>query len=238
MPKFRIIQRHAEHHGGKRPLSQLTAIVLHETEGHNGGDYGVLLKGGPGHVSVGYWIPDYNDADAAPWRQDDVYTIVQFLPLTVAGNSVGSAWAPYGNANTVSIELGNYGSESYGEAQLAALDYLIAHIDKEVGRPLMLKTHAEIALPKGRKTDPGRTFPLAAYRKWRAHEEPGLGPERTLTATRLMAAHKTSTPDSPRVWWVAWRGKVTTRGKELHGCTLVTNAHGVQGWLPTRYLRD
>lgn len=170
MARMNLVQRHADHHGGTRPLSDLTAIVLHETEGFNGGDYATLKAGGPRNVSVHFWVPDYDDPGAEAWRTPDGGTVVQFLPLEVAGNSVGTAKPGFGNAQTVSIELGNYNSEAYGELQLEMLDQLIADIDGKVGRPLPIVSHAEIALPAGRKTDPGRTFPLAAYKAYRLHD--------------------------------------------------------------------
>ena len=170
MARMNLVQRHADHHGGTRPLSDLTAIVLHETEGFNSGDYSTLKAGGPHNVSVHFWVPDYDDgAVAARWLTPDGGTVVQFLPLNVAGNSVGTAKPGFSNAKTVSIELGNYNTEAYGALQLEVLDQLIAFIDAQLGRALPILSHAEIALPRGRKTDPGRTFPMAAYKAYRRH---------------------------------------------------------------------
>jgi hypothetical protein len=167
--KIRIVSVHNKWHGGKRKLSSIHGIVMHETEGYNGGDYAVLAGKTKRHVSVHFWIPDYNDAGAAKYIHGDTYDVFQFLPLTVTGWSVGNAVANWGNENTISIEMGNYKTEAYGEPQLEALDLLLAHIDGKMGKDLPIKSHATIALPKGRKTDPGRTFPMANYIATRTH---------------------------------------------------------------------
>lgn len=185
MPKMVLDGRTTNpNHGRGRKLADIRAIVLHETEGYNGGDQSIL-SGKSGRVSVHYWIPDYDDPGAAKYVDGDRYTVFQYLPLATVGWSVGAARPGYGNADTVSIELGNYKSERYSDAQLAILDQLIAHVDAKLGRRVPIVSHAEIALPKGRKSDPGPSFPMKAYKTWRAHVAPATPPSGPVVQKRV-----------------------------------------------------
>lgn len=87
------------------------------------------------------------------------------------------------NDFTIGIELDNLGPqeidgetvwEKYPEAQLKALESLLAWLRAEgYGEAVdQLVGHEEIAMPRGRKSDPGPAFPWERFRR-----EPELQPE-------------------------------------------------------------
>jgi len=78
-----------------------------------------------------------------------------------------SRWRGFGDVNGVSLgwELANRndGREAYTDAQYAAVARLAAHYGRQ-GLPLdAFVSHAAVALPPGRKTDP-RGFDWARFR--------------------------------------------------------------------------
>lgn len=160
------------HHGGK--LSGYNGIVLHHTAGGNYGDFAVLNGQTSREVSVHFWIPDY--ADDNQYDKDGTFIIWQFLPLDTKGWHAGVAKDGLGNSHTIGIELGNLGtlSDKFEKEQLEALDFLIKHIDRAKGKKAPIYSHAEVALPKGRKSDPNpTTFPwLNNYKTYRSYHKP------------------------------------------------------------------
>jgi N-acetyl-anhydromuramyl-L-alanine amidase AmpD len=78
----------------------------------------------------------------------------------------GKSFLPYANQRSIGIELVNKndGVDPYPEAQMIALRQLITEIKRR--HPIKyLVSHAEIAKPKGRKTDP-KGLDMEALRQW------------------------------------------------------------------------
>ena len=104
--------------------------------------------------------------------------VAQLVPLTKRAWAAGIG-GPYGlipknsgNAYCVAIEMVNKGDnrDEYTTAQLRALDELIAHIDKEIGRKLPIIDHKTYA-PR-RKIDMRSNFPLDNYQIYRSFKKP------------------------------------------------------------------
>ena len=78
----------------------------------------------------------------------------------------GKCFLPYANQRSIGIELVNKndGVDPYPEAQMIALRQLITEIKRR--HPIRyLVSHAEIAKPKGRKSDP-KGFDMETLRQW------------------------------------------------------------------------
>lgn len=150
---------------GKR--SKTTGVVLHHTAGNNPGDWKILSGQSERQVSIHFWIPDYADSDGHKYITDKgEYIIYQLLPIDQIGWHTGKAITGWGNSYTVGIEIGNLGNgvDKFEKAQVEAVKVCLAEIENELRLELPLKTHAEIALPKGRKIDPHYTFPSQAMK--------------------------------------------------------------------------
>lgn len=149
-----------KYHGGKR--SKTTGVVLHHTAGNNAGDWKILTGQSDRKVSIHWWIPDYADADGYKYiTSDGKYIIYQLLPINQIGWHTGKAITGWGNSYTVGVEISNLGNgkDVFEEAQVEAVKVCIAETENMIGKELPLKTHQEIALPKGRKVDPHKSFP-------------------------------------------------------------------------------
>ena len=102
--------------------------------------------------------------------------VAQLVPLTKqawhAGRGGPLMRIPKNQGNTycVGIEIVNKGDgkDPFPEAQLDALDWLIAHIDREIGAYPIIDHKAYTA----RKVDMARNFPLDTYAQHRAHRSP------------------------------------------------------------------
>lgn len=92
-----------------------------------------------------------------------------------AGNGSGFGVASM-NRNSIGIEIVNWGDnkDPFPEVQLQALDWLIAHIDKTMGKTVPIIDHK--AWAPGRKIDMRANFPLVAYQLNRAHAAPATDP--------------------------------------------------------------
>ena len=88
-----------------------------------------------------------------------------------AGNGSGFGVVSM-NRNSIGIEIVNWGNnkDPFPEVQLQALDWLIAHIDKTMGKTVPIIDHK--AWAPGRKIDMRANFPLANYKAYRAHVSP------------------------------------------------------------------
>jgi len=78
----------------------------------------------------------------------------------------GKCFLPYANQRSIGIELVNKndGVDPYPDPQILALRQLIIEIKRR--HPIRyLVSHAEIAMPKGRKSDP-KGFDMEALRQW------------------------------------------------------------------------
>lgn len=107
-------------------------------------------------------------------------TVVRLVPdVRRAWHAGISAWKARSDVNDFSLgwELANRndGKEPYTDAQYAAVARLAAHYVRQGMRPEAFVSHAEIALPVGRKTDP-RGFDWARFR---------AGVERALVTTAV-----------------------------------------------------
>lgn len=152
---------------GKR--SKTTGVVLHHTAGNNPGDWKILTGASERKVSIHFWIPDYADSDGHKYiTAAGEYIIYQLLPIDQIGWHTGKAITGWGNSYTVGIEIGNLGNgiDKFEEAQVEAVKVCLAEIENSLGLELSLKTHQEIALPKGRKIDPHYTFPSELMKQY------------------------------------------------------------------------
>lgn len=107
--------------------------------------------------------------------------IAQLVPLNKQAWHAGRG-GPYktiprnkGNAYCVGIEIVNKGDgkDPFPAAQLKALDWLINHIDVELGKELPIIDHKAYT---SRKVDMRANFPLATYAKYRRHSAPAPKP--------------------------------------------------------------
>ena len=164
--------------------------------------------------------------------------VAQLVPLGVKAWHAGLG-GPYkdipanqGNRYAIGIEIVNKGDgkDPYPEAQLAAIDALIAHLDSKVG-VLPIIDHKTYA-PK-RKTDMSANFPLKAYQQHRAHAPK---PPTTFGApvnrdTFLYAKRSTK---SAKVRQIGAGKKVVVHSKTATWC-YVEYAHD-RGYVPTSHL--
>lgn len=137
-------------------------IVLHATAGREAGDLAVLRGQTSREVSVHLYIT----------KKGIIHHLVSFnRPAWHAG---ASAWNGHVGLNdeSIGIELENLndGKDPYPEAQLDALDNALAWIDALRGDELAIVTHAAVATPKGRKSDPYRFVELPDFLKYRDHD--------------------------------------------------------------------
>lgn len=151
----------AQHTAGAMPKPAVDYIVLHRTEGHVGGDLSVLTTGGGRSVSANFYVT----------LAGHVYQMVPWdIGANHAGYGTSGLAAKFGNANhnAYGIELEGLHSEAYPDAQMVALDTVIAAIDAHLGRKVPITTHA--AIDPGRKDDPYHFPFLAQYNKCRKHD--------------------------------------------------------------------
>jgi len=131
-----------------RKGTKIDAIVLHHTGTNNGAN----------DVSAHYCV----DRDG---------TIYQLVPDDQAAWHAGESQlngekSPSVNRRSIGIEIVNNGSTPYTEAQYKALKKLVRRlVQKYEIPPGNLVSHAKVALPRGRKTDPGTNFDFARIRR-------------------------------------------------------------------------
>lgn len=121
--------------------------------------------------------------------------IVQFLDSRIyQAWHAGRALAPYGNSQSIGIEL----HVSIGEAptlpQREALTLLCRDLMRRYHIPLAhIDTHRAVALPSGRKSDP-EGWPDMAFYSWRDRlalmRFRFVGPQIALSSNDLRAAHR------------------------------------------------
>jgi len=93
-------------------------------------------------------------------------TIYACVPEHAAAWHAGKCYLPYANLRSIGIELvnRNTGDDPYPDPQILSLRQLIIEIKRR--HPIKyLVSHAEIAKPKGRKTDP-RGLSMEDLRAW------------------------------------------------------------------------
>ena len=137
---------HQSPRGGKT----ITAIVLHDTAGESA-------------ESALRWFEDPRSRVSAHLVIDRDGTITQCVPFDRRAWHAG-AGVLHGegdvNGYSIGIELVDRSDDPYPEAQLARLAEVTAELVRTYRIPLnRIVGHQHIAMPAGRKVDPGRDFP-------------------------------------------------------------------------------
>ncbi len=131
--------------GGKTVQS----VILHSTCGRKLGDIETLTGEGGPVVSCHYYVT----------RKGELY---QFVKETDTAYHAGRVKSPkYGNQQSIGIEQEHWDpdehhpdGEDWPEVQIRVVASLIAYLREKYSRILTIKSHAEVAVPKGRKSDP------------------------------------------------------------------------------------
>lgn len=128
----------------KGRIKPLTGIVLHSSDGRLDGDIEQLTG---------------NHGVSSHWYVAKSGTIYHFVQNTDTAWHAGRAIPGWGNASTIGIESEHIDhQEEWPEPLVSSVKRLVAWLRTHHGLPLPVKSHAEIALPKGRKEDPWK-FP-------------------------------------------------------------------------------
>lgn len=140
------VWREAEHYTVGRGGASIASIILHATEGHEAGDLETLIGGGGRSVSVHWYVT----------RTGKVYHMVDDAnTANHAGVVIARA---YSNSQSVGIETEHVNTQDYPPVQVQTVANLCAFLRQKHGRGLAIKSHAQVASPPGRKTDPAQ-FP-------------------------------------------------------------------------------
>lgn len=149
-----IIRYHwiAAKYFGKRN-GPIQSIILHATEGTKAGDIPTLVDGDGRKVSVHWYIT----------RDGEVYHFVQDADKA---NHVGPALRnDASNAHSIGIEQEyRSGVDHWTDAQVQMCANLCAFLMQRHG-DLAIFSHADVAAPKGRKTDPEK-YPWDEFHAW------------------------------------------------------------------------
>lgn len=150
MPETRVLkfvrrQAHAYKKGRSLPIRN---IVLHSSDGRKGGDLETLTGD---DVSAHWYVT----------RAGEVYHLVSDEDTAY---HAGKVFNPdfFSNSATIGIEQEHFDpddgkpNEDWPDAQIDRVAQLVAYLMQEHGlnAPDDIKTHAQIAKPKGRKQDP------------------------------------------------------------------------------------
>lgn len=154
---MRLFNRPSPNHNARPPGAVIDCLVLHADAARTvAQSLGWMLQR-EAKVSYHYLIG----------RLGDVYQVVP--DQRRAWHAGVSAFAGVADVNDFSIGVSfgnlNDGVEPYRDDQLAAGVELCAELLRRhpAITPARITTHAAIALPPGRKTDPGPRFPLADF---------------------------------------------------------------------------
>lgn len=163
--------KYPQRHGYQLRGTQPTSVVCHSTEGP---------KGQPLASAASYL---YHSAKvSAHFLVGKGGEIIQFLdPRTYQAWHAGTARAAYTNPRSIGIECLHAKGEAWGEAQKAALTWLVQDLMGAYSIPLsLIETHGQIAIPGpyDRKKDP-TDWPHAAFLEWRATLAPVSPPPTT-----------------------------------------------------------
>lgn len=134
------------------------AVILHSTCGREAGDLDVLTGHTDRKVSVHWYVN----------RAGKVYHLVADADTAW---HVGKAKRGLGNRETVGIEMEHFDpdeahphGEDWPQAQVESVARLCAYLlQRHRLAPSSIHSHAEVALPAGRKVDPV-AFPWGAFR--------------------------------------------------------------------------
>ena len=123
--------------------STINAIILHSTDGRQGGDIPTLSGQTDRKVSV-HWYTTISG---------DIYHFLQDKDI---GFHVGAAInKKYTNSGTIGIEQEHFdGLEKWPDALVKATALVVAYLRQKFGDTVPVKSHAEVAFPQGRKQDP------------------------------------------------------------------------------------
>ena len=141
------------HHHSPRLGYKVDTIILHATASSSAKGALSYFRNPFSKVSAHYII----DKDG---------TIYACVNEARAAWHAGKCFLPYANQRSIGIELVNKndGVDPYPDPQILALRQLIIEIKRR--HPIRyLVSHAEIAMPKGRKSDP-KGFDMEALRQW------------------------------------------------------------------------
>lgn len=144
---------------GPWAMSAPVGILLHHTAGQESSDIPTLTRSGTG-VSSNYYVT----------RQGAIY---EFAPFPRRAWHAGeSSWAGVVDWNThgMGIELENYGNgQDWPAVQIDALVWLCRRLVKQFpgikANHALLARHLDVAVPRGRKTDPASNFPYVRVRE-------------------------------------------------------------------------
>ena len=125
----------------------IEGIILHSTEGTEPGDVATLSGKTGRQVSVHYYVT----------RASKIYHFVQESDTAWHAGAVSAPH--YSNAATIGIEQEHIdGKQGWPDSQIQTVAELIRSIESRHGI-LPISAHAAVAIPRGRKTDPGTDYP-------------------------------------------------------------------------------
>lgn len=137
---------------GNRP-GPIKSIILHATEGTKASDIPTLVGGDGRKVSVHWYIT----------REGDFLHFVQDSDSANHAGRVSNDDAS--NAHSIGIEQEyRAGIDNWTDTQVMACANLVAFLFQKHGQ-LEIFSHAEVAAPAGRKSDP-ENFPWAKFHIW------------------------------------------------------------------------
>jgi len=120
----------------------IQSIILHATEGTKAGDIPTLVGGDGRKVSVHWYVT----------REGDFYHFVQDADIANHAGAVNQDAAS--NAHSIGIEQEyRAGVDTWTNVQIQSCANLVAFLMQKHGG-LKIFSHAEVAAPKGRKSDP------------------------------------------------------------------------------------
>ncbi len=133
-------------------------IILHHGGGSAEGDLAWLTNPASG-VSADFYVD----------REGRVYKLNPQVGLNYTWHAGESAWGGYTaiNRHSVGIEQEHRPGQDWPDAQVAATAHLCAWLAERYKLPIdshPFQSHAAVAMPRGRKTDP-EGFPWAAFSK-------------------------------------------------------------------------
>jgi N-acetylmuramoyl-L-alanine amidase len=141
------------------------SVILHSTDGHKDGDITTLTGNTDRPVSVHWYVT----------KTGDLYHFVDNNDIAWHAGKVSDAM--YSNEHSIGVEQEHLdGEETWTDAQLLTVARLCAAFRQRYGSGLPIKSHAEVATPKGRKEDP-KDFP---WDKFSALVQANMGTRWTL----------------------------------------------------------
>lgn len=150
-----IISKPSPNHSARPDGAKITAIILHADAGKS--EFGTIawLRNPQSKVSYHYLVG----------RHGVIYQLVQ--DARRAWHAGPSSFDGVPNCNNYSIGVAfanDQAGEAFPDEQIDTGIQLVADLCRTHGIPVTrITTHAAIALPEGRKRDPGSRFPLGGF---------------------------------------------------------------------------